>query len=334
MATDASPDPVIAPAGRAPAAANGAVAPLGSETLYAVIGVVASAPDLDRVLDGIVDLLSEATRLPRLLRLPARRRAAAAARRVADLRAPRRPGRDGARRGPRRLGRAQRDAGVHPRARDGRPAHEVLRRDRGGALPVDGRGPDPGPVRLGARRRRPAHGRAARVRRGRAHVPRPHRVARRRGDRERAALRGHAPPRRGAHAAVQPVAVDRRCGRPRGAVPRRHRGRPRRAALRHEPALPPRPRGGPPRARGGRPARTALVVARGRGHGGPARHAPPPRPGAGRGRHDARRAGRRRRRAPRRARRDPARARRSARRPTSCCARSPTSSRSRSTRPS
>ncbi len=34
---------------------------LQSETLYAVIGVVASAPDLDRVLDGIVDLLSEAT---------------------------------------------------------------------------------------------------------------------------------------------------------------------------------------------------------------------------------------------------------------------------------
>jgi len=34
---------------------------LRSETLYAVIGVVASAPDLDRVLDGIVDLLTEAT---------------------------------------------------------------------------------------------------------------------------------------------------------------------------------------------------------------------------------------------------------------------------------
>jgi GAF domain-containing protein len=34
---------------------------LQSETLYAVIGVVASAPDLDRVLAGVVDLLSEAT---------------------------------------------------------------------------------------------------------------------------------------------------------------------------------------------------------------------------------------------------------------------------------
>jgi GAF domain-containing protein len=34
---------------------------LQSETLYAVIGVVASAPDLDRVLEGVVDLLTEAT---------------------------------------------------------------------------------------------------------------------------------------------------------------------------------------------------------------------------------------------------------------------------------
>jgi len=34
---------------------------LHSETLYAVIGVVASSPDLDRVLEGIVDLLTEAT---------------------------------------------------------------------------------------------------------------------------------------------------------------------------------------------------------------------------------------------------------------------------------
>lgn len=34
---------------------------LESDTLYAVIGVVASSPDLDRVLGGIVDLLTEAT---------------------------------------------------------------------------------------------------------------------------------------------------------------------------------------------------------------------------------------------------------------------------------
>src|ERR687889_1362971 len=34
---------------------------LQSPTLYAVIGVVASSPDLDRVLDGVVGLLTEAT---------------------------------------------------------------------------------------------------------------------------------------------------------------------------------------------------------------------------------------------------------------------------------
>src|SRR5215216_2134714 len=34
---------------------------LGSDTLYAVIGVVGSSPDLDRVLHGVVDLLTEAT---------------------------------------------------------------------------------------------------------------------------------------------------------------------------------------------------------------------------------------------------------------------------------
>jgi GAF domain-containing protein len=34
---------------------------LGSETLYAVIGVVSSSPDLDRVLGGVVDVLTQAT---------------------------------------------------------------------------------------------------------------------------------------------------------------------------------------------------------------------------------------------------------------------------------
>src|SRR3954451_4346794 len=34
---------------------------LQSESLYAVIGVVAWAPDLDRALEGVVDLLTEAT---------------------------------------------------------------------------------------------------------------------------------------------------------------------------------------------------------------------------------------------------------------------------------
>jgi GAF domain-containing protein len=62
MATDATPEPLTAPAGGPPAGRNGdGAARLQSETLYAVIGVVASAPDLDRVLAGVVDLLTEAT---------------------------------------------------------------------------------------------------------------------------------------------------------------------------------------------------------------------------------------------------------------------------------
>jgi transcriptional regulator with GAF, ATPase, and Fis domain len=34
---------------------------LGSDTLYAVIAVVSSSPDLDRVLGGVVDVLTQAT---------------------------------------------------------------------------------------------------------------------------------------------------------------------------------------------------------------------------------------------------------------------------------
>jgi GAF domain-containing protein len=61
MATERSTShPAIAPFRRAVTDAEGA-ARLQSETLYAVIGVVASSPDLDRVLEGVVDLLTEAT---------------------------------------------------------------------------------------------------------------------------------------------------------------------------------------------------------------------------------------------------------------------------------
>lgn len=62
MATEARPDPTPAPGARTAAGPNGdGAARLQSETLYAVIGAVASSPDLDRVLDGIVDLLTQAT---------------------------------------------------------------------------------------------------------------------------------------------------------------------------------------------------------------------------------------------------------------------------------
>jgi GAF domain-containing protein len=65
MATESTSEAM--PATRPSSGANGDVAAqldrvrLESDTLYAVIGVVASAPDLDRVLGGIVDLLTEAT---------------------------------------------------------------------------------------------------------------------------------------------------------------------------------------------------------------------------------------------------------------------------------
>jgi GAF domain-containing protein len=62
LASEPTPDPLPVPAGAAPAGANGdGSGRLRSETLYAVIGAVASSPDLDRVLEGIVDLLTEAT---------------------------------------------------------------------------------------------------------------------------------------------------------------------------------------------------------------------------------------------------------------------------------
>ncbi|MEA2249585.1 MAG: hypothetical protein QOH46_4114 [Solirubrobacteraceae bacterium] len=67
MAIDSTPEPALGSPARRVAGNNGDVAAqldrvrLESDTLYAVIGVVASSPDLDRVLDGIVDLLTEAT---------------------------------------------------------------------------------------------------------------------------------------------------------------------------------------------------------------------------------------------------------------------------------
>jgi GAF domain-containing protein len=61
---------------------------LESDTLYGVIGVIASAPDLDRVLDGVVDVLTNATRCHACfvyLRRDARLRMRAASRVYAQL---------------------------------------------------------------------------------------------------------------------------------------------------------------------------------------------------------------------------------------------------------
>ena len=221
-----------------------------NETLYAVIKTVSSSLDLDRVLRGIVDIATDATGLPRLLHLLPRGRAARASRRVPALLAIRGRARARRRRGPHRRRRAHEDARVHPRQRARRPADEVHPGARGGAVPVDDRGADPRQGRRRDRSGRPAHRGPARVRRRRAQLPRPHRVARRRGDRERAALRGDPPARPGAHHA-DPAEPGARRGHPTGGpLRRRHARRPRAARRRRVPDLPPRHRVGRARARG------------------------------------------------------------------------------------
>ena len=96
-------------------------------------------------------------------------------------------------------GRAQ-GAGLHPRPRSRRPPGQVRPGARGGAfqsllsVPIVGQG------RQRHRRDLQPHGGAARVHGGRGRRPRLERVARRRRDRERAPLRGDAPPRRRARA--------------------------------------------------------------------------------------------------------------------------------------
>ena len=128
-----------------------------NETLYAVIKTVSSSLDLDRVLRGIVDIATDATGCHACFiyflegdRLVLR---AASPRYSGFVGHPRPRGR----RGPRRLGRADQDARVHPRERDGGPADEVRPRARGGELPVDGRGADPGEGRRRDRGRGPTH---------------------------------------------------------------------------------------------------------------------------------------------------------------------------------
>ncbi len=200
-----------------------------NRTLYGVIKLVSSSLELGPMLQGIVDLATEATDCHAcfIYLLEGDRLTIRAASPVfADAVGKRA---DRGRGGADRLGRAPPHARVHPRARDGRPADEVRAAAAGGALPVDGRGADPVARGRHDRRDRAAHRGAARVHRGHAQAARPHRLAGQRRDRERPALRPGAPARRRADAPVRRSAPggrrrDRR-GASSGSSSRRARAR-------------------------------------------------------------------------------------------------------------
>ena len=186
-------------AGRSDLAAQLERVRLESDTLYAIISAVGSSVDLTRVLDGIVELVTEATDCHACfvyLRDGDRLRIRAASRIYAHVVGKVEFALDEGLTG--WVARTGEPAFIREDALVG-PAHEVRARARGGALPVDGRRPDARPLGRGAGRRRAAHRGPARVRRGRAQLPRAHRVARGGRDRERAALRGDAAARRRAH---------------------------------------------------------------------------------------------------------------------------------------
>ena len=133
-------------------------------------------------------------RRARDLHLPERgpRPADRAARGLGALRASQRPRLDGGGRGHRRLGAAERAAGLHPGEGARRPAHQVLPRARGGEVPVARvRAADrQGPAR--DRRDRAARRGPARVQPAGRGLPAARRLARGLRDRERAPLRAHA----------------------------------------------------------------------------------------------------------------------------------------------
>ncbi len=172
--------------------------------------------------------------VPCLLRVPRRRPRPDGA--VGVLRAlcvARRRDRDGAGRGPRRLGGRAPRAGVHHPERRVRSAHAGVRGVRGGEVPVDRVGAADREGRERARRRRPARRGAARLLRARRRVPAHQRLAGGGRDRERAAApRDRAPGRTleglfalaGAISAAETLeAAAARGHRARRAAARRHR---------------------------------------------------------------------------------------------------------------
>ena len=164
------------------------------DVLARIISTVGSSLELDEVLRAVVRLLSEASAVHACFvylveddgeRLVLRAAGEPYEHLIGKI-ALERP------RGPRLVGgRAQR-AGVHPRQPARRSARRVRSRARGGALPVAAQRADRRARRHRDRRHQRPHRGAARVHPGRGRLPRHERLARRRRDRERAALRRDA----------------------------------------------------------------------------------------------------------------------------------------------
>ena len=214
-----------------------------NETLYAVIKTVSSSLDLDRVLDGIVEIATDATGCHACFiyfvdgeRLVLR----AASPRYSHLVGQLSWGIDEGLTG--WVARTKTPEFIRDHALDDPrmkyvPELEEERFQSMVAVPVHG-----------TRRRRAGCGRspyagAARVRRRSAQLPRAHRVARGGRDREREALRGHAPAGGGAHHAHAAEPGARGGHAARGPLRRGHARRPPAARRRLVPDLADRPRG-------------------------------------------------------------------------------------------
>ncbi len=161
-----------------------------NETLYAVIKTVSSSLDLDRVLGGIVEIATDATGCHACFiyflegdRLVLRAASPRYSRLVGELELGVDEGLAGWVARTKTPEFIRENAMADPRMKFV-PELEEERFQSMVAVPILAK------RRRRDRRRRPAHRGAAGVRRRRAQLPRPHRVAGRRRDRERAALRG------------------------------------------------------------------------------------------------------------------------------------------------
>ncbi len=137
-----------------------------NHTLYGVIKLVSSSLELIPMLQGIVELATEATGCHACFIYLLERQPADNPGGLAGVRGRRRQRPVLGRGGPHRLGRPPPHARVHPRPRDGRPTDALRAPAPGGAVPIDGRGADPVARGRDARRDRAPHRGPARVHRG------------------------------------------------------------------------------------------------------------------------------------------------------------------------